>query len=291
VDPTQSGRETEILDVSSSGRYQFWETAADAYATEPVVGIGPGTFEFWWARSGSLDVFVRDAHSLYMETLGELGIVGLLLIGAFTGAVLALGAIRAIRSSSELRLGLAAATAGCSVLIAGASVDWLWELGALQVAFLALAAVAVAGGDVEPHGPSSGPERRSWMARHLPAAAVIAVSVAAIVAIAIPLAGRSAVDASRSDAGNGQLEHALAQARVAERLQPYAATPLIQQALVLEQAGDLDGAVEAATDATAREATNWRVWLILSRLEAKNEDPDASLDAYRTARSLNPLLP
>ena len=66
--------------AGGSGRYQFWQTALDANASEPLIGIGPGTFEFCWAREGSLPAFVRDAHSLYFETLAELGIVGLLLI-------------------------------------------------------------------------------------------------------------------------------------------------------------------------------------------------------------------
>ena len=35
-------------------------------------GIGPGTFEFWWSRNGIYPGgFVRDAHSLYMETLAK----------------------------------------------------------------------------------------------------------------------------------------------------------------------------------------------------------------------------
>ena len=41
-----------------------WSTRREA---EPLTGIGPGTFEFWWAREGTRTGFVRDAHSLYFE--------------------------------------------------------------------------------------------------------------------------------------------------------------------------------------------------------------------------------
>ena len=62
--------------LHGSGRYQFWESAVDASETAPWKGIGPGTFEFWWARHGSYNGFVRNAHSLYLESLAELGIPG-----------------------------------------------------------------------------------------------------------------------------------------------------------------------------------------------------------------------
>jgi O-antigen ligase len=74
-------RGTQILDFNGSGRYQFWEAAIGANKTDPLIGIGPGTFQFWWAKHGSYAAPVVDAHSLYIETLGELGIVGLVLIG------------------------------------------------------------------------------------------------------------------------------------------------------------------------------------------------------------------
>src|SRR5215208_2071593 len=36
--------------ASGSGRYQLWESALDAFSSEPLTGIGPGTYEYWWAR-------------------------------------------------------------------------------------------------------------------------------------------------------------------------------------------------------------------------------------------------
>ena len=71
---------TRFESFSGNGRYQWWGSAIDANSTAPLVGIGPGTFEFWWSQHGSIPGFIRDAHSLYLETLAELGIVGLALI-------------------------------------------------------------------------------------------------------------------------------------------------------------------------------------------------------------------
>ena len=105
TNPSSQSRGEQLLDVSGSGRYQFWQAATDANETEPLVGIGPGTFEFWWSRNGLYSGFVRDAHSLYLETLGELGIVGLILIAAFVLGVVGIGAVRALRAPPQLRVG------------------------------------------------------------------------------------------------------------------------------------------------------------------------------------------
>nr|MDQ3572293.1 O-antigen ligase family protein [Actinomycetota bacterium] len=142
VDPGEGSRGQEILDFSGSGRYDFWESAVDANSTEPLLGIGPGTWDFWWLENGSYSAYVRDAHSLYLETLAELGIVGLILIAGLSGGVLLIGAGRAVRAPPESRLAIAAATAGCAAFVAGATVDWIWELGVLPAAFFALAAIA-----------------------------------------------------------------------------------------------------------------------------------------------------
>src|SRR5262249_28243376 len=96
---------------------------------------------------------------------------------------------------------------------------------------------------------------------------------------------------SQVDAADGRLADALGEARAAKRLQPYAASPRLQEALVLEQEGDFTGAAKAARQASAREATNWRNWFVLSRLDAPARGATGALRAYRVAKSLNPRSP
>ena len=88
-----------------------------------------------------------------------------------------------------------------------------------------------------------------------------------------------------------QLDLALADARDAAAIQSYAATPYIQEALVEEERGDLPAALAAARVASDKEPTNWRTWFVLSRLEARNGDARAAVEAYREAQSLNPRSP
>jgi len=57
---------------------------------------------------------------------------------------------------------------------------------------------------------------------------------------------------------------------------------------VLEHLGELPAAGAAAGAATEREPTNWRSWLVRSRIEAERGRAAAAVRAYRRARSLNP---
>ena len=74
---------SRLFDLSSNGRLQHWAVARDEFEAEPVVGAGAGSFAYTWAQRRPSSVTVQDAHSLYVETLGELGVVGLTLLATF----------------------------------------------------------------------------------------------------------------------------------------------------------------------------------------------------------------
>ena len=272
--------------ASGSNRYQLWGAAIDANATAPLTGIGPGTYEFWESREGTIASFVRDAHSLYFESLAELGVVGLVLIVGLVGLVLAVGATRAWRAgSSEPRGWLAAATAACVAFAVAAAVDWAWEMTVLPVTFFVLAAAILGQSAPTPIGRSSpSAARLPRLGRPL----IAALALLSLVLIAIPMSGTEALRSSKDHVNDNRLDLALDQAQSAANVQPYAASPALQEALVEELNGDLDSAAAAARNATEDESTNWRTWLTLSRIEAERGRAEASLAAYRHARSLNP---
>jgi hypothetical protein len=273
--------------ASGNARWQYWESSMDANDSAPLVGTGPGTFEFWWARNGTVPGFVRDAHSLYFETLSELGIIGLAILLACLGWPIVEGIRRLRRASTERRTFLAGGLAAMSAFLAGGLVDWVWELAVLPVAFLLLAA-AILGS--RPERSRTRGQRRVHNDFALRAAAGV-IAVLAIGGIALHVAGTSEIRASQAAAATGDpaaLTEALAGARTAADLQPYAATPHLQEALILEVEGEVGLAADAARVATEKEPTNWRTWLTLARLEAESGDADAALEAFRRARDLNP---
>jgi hypothetical protein len=267
--------------ATGESRYQFWSSAVREMQSKPLTGSGSGTFEYWWTRDGDTGDIIRDTHSLYLQTLGELGVVGLALLAAFLLTILIGGGRATVRASARRRPQLAAAVAGCVAFCATATFDWMWQMPVLVVALLLLASVLVSGGKGEPgDGPSP-----------LPAIARVAVAVlalAALAAIAIPLASTSLVRQSQADANAGDPSGALSAARSAQNAEPGAATPRLQQALLLETEGDLPAAAAAAKGATEHESTNWRLWLVLSRIEAERGRADPAVRYYRRARSLNP---
>jgi hypothetical protein len=120
---------------------------------------------------------------------------------------------------------------------------------------------------------------------------IVVVAAACLIVIGVPLADVNAVRKSQAEAVAGNTSAALADAREATRLEPGAATPEIQTALVLESRHDIPAAAAAARQATLDEPANWQTWLVYSRLEAEAGHPDTSLAAYLRARSLNPRSP
>jgi O-Antigen ligase len=269
--------------ASGNGRYQYWESSIDAFKTHPVRGIGAGTFEYWWARHATLSGMVRNAHSLLFETLAESGLVGIVLLLGMFGAVFVGGVARMRRADTQHRALLAAGIAGCAAFFVSAAVDWVWQLAVLPVCFFLLAAAVLSGTTAEAD------ERRAPALRPRIAAGVIAV--AALVALALPLSGAVAVRDSQGAAQRQDIPDALASATTAARVQPYAGTPQLQRALVLELDGNLAGAAVAARAAERREPTNWRPPLVLARIEAERGRIRAALAAMHRARALNKTSP
>ncbi|MDP2710967.1 MAG: O-antigen ligase family protein [Solirubrobacteraceae bacterium] len=292
-----SGAGTDVFSrlsvANSNSRYEYWQSALEANATDRLKGIGPGTFEFWWARNGTTG-FVRDAHTLYFETLAETGIVGLALLGGLLAFLVAAAIARSRRASPVLRIWIAAAVGGLAAFMTAAAFEWVWEMAAIACAVLLLAAAIVCGRDEPAMGAdelavdeSAAATPRPLLAR----GAIALLAIAAMGAIAVPMAGALATRDSQSAAADGRLAPALEDSLTAERLQPYAATPRLQRALVLEQAGSLTVAAAAAKLATADEPTNWRTWFVLARIEARSGEAVAAVDALRRARELNPRSP
>jgi predicted Zn-dependent protease len=149
---------------------------------------------------------------------------------------------------------------------------------------LLLAAVAVSGlRDRERIGPG----------QRLPVLRV-AVVVAALVAlwrIVVPLSSTVEVRSSQAAAAVGAWPAALRDANTAKRLEPGAASPWVQRALVLEAVGDLGAARRTFSQALVREPTNSAWWLIASRLATEANRPRLALTDWNRARSLDPTSP
>jgi O-antigen ligase len=273
--------------ASGNGRYDYWNAAAKATGGDLLGGSGPGTFQLVWLPRAPYFSYVENAHSLYLESLAEVGLVGLGLLVAFFALVVGAAVALVARSRDEPRVRAAGLAAALVAFLVAAGSDWVWQVPVLPAAFLLLAAAALAPQRVSAHTAPITRAASRWAVR----VGGAAVALACLVAIAVPLATAGAVRRSQAAAASGDRSAALTDARTAARLEPGAASPQVQLALVLELQGDVRDALIAARRATSDEPANWSAWLLRSRLDAEAGRARASLAAYRRARSLNPRSP
>ena len=142
------GRLAEV----GSNRYDYWDVAVSSFADEPLRGVGTSGFRVEWLREREIDETVSDAHSLYLETGAELGIVGLALLTLFVGGVIA-AARQAIAADRALVAGWAA---GAAVIAVHAGIDFDWEIPAVMLPALVLAGALVARASPTSRGGGAG---------------------------------------------------------------------------------------------------------------------------------------
>jgi O-antigen ligase len=251
-----------LTSLSGSSRADYWRVARQMVEDEPLLGSGAGGFRRRWYQDRPVPQPARDAHSLYLETLAELGPVGLVLLLAALGLPLA----AAVSARGE---SLVAAAVGPYVAaLAHTGQDWDWELPSVFVPALACAVALLLAG------------RREWAP--LARAPRLAVSGAAVALAVLSLAAY---------AGNRELGEAERgsedAARRAARLQPWSAEPWRARGEAQLERGDLERARESFREGLTRDDGDWELWLDLALASEGEEKRRAFDEAVR----LNPRDP
>jgi O-antigen ligase len=283
---TGASVQEHLFSTSGNGRWQWWTSAVDEWQTRPIEGRGAGSYEAWWAEHASIPAFVRDAHSLYLETLGELGLVGLALLLAFFVSCLVAGARRLAGRTEGERAAVAALLALVGAFLFEAGIDWMWELTVVSVvAILALGLLT---------GPATEPEFSGLQAvearrgRPVFRIALAAIAFGLIIAEAIPLLANMEARKSQDSVNSGNLVEALDQAESARSIQPWAASPYLQLALVQELGGRTDEALVSIETALEHDQSDWRLWLVAARIQTKAGEIADARQSLAKARELNP---
>jgi len=284
---------------SGSGRYQFWSSALDAFEDNPLHGIGAGGYEAYWHQNGSLVGPVRDAHSLFFEAMAELGLVGLVLVLGFLGFAVVSGSRRGPTRAREGALGAALAVLAAGIV--SAAIDWTWELpacfGLAVLAAALLTGSATLGPEpafsAVPQAVNGGRARasRTRSSRFGIGVATLLVGWAAIWAGGVLFLTEVKLGDSRAAANDRDLSSAAQDARDARTLQPWAAEPRLQLALVEELDGDLQAADQELGEAIQRAPDDWQLWFVRARLKVKAGDVGGARRALKRARKLNPRAP
>lgn len=275
---------SHLASGGGGGRYQFWSAAVDAFEEEPIRGVGGGGYEAAWARNAPFAYSIQNAHSLYLETLAELGLIGGILLFGFFGVCVAAGL------SGRRRRELGACLAVLAAALTSAAIDWTWQLPAVfapAIIVCGLLAGPALRDESSPAGvtlPSGG-----WVlaARLTGAAAAIAV----ICASAVLLLASDRLEASREASVAGDYAASLQAARDATAIAPWSAAAYLQEGLLLEGLGAPREAIKAVREATERASGDWRPLLVLSRLQLRVGQGEAALRSLQGARALYPRLP
>jgi O-antigen ligase len=282
-DPAQ-----RFTDFSGTGRHDFWRVAIDAFAEEPLLGHGAGTYVFSWTRHRSIKAPVHDAHSLYLEAFAELGLVGGLLVLALVGTLL-WSAFAAWRAAAEPeRDRYAALFAAMLAFAVGAGFDWFWEIPGLGAVFFLAGGVTVAARCAQ---IAADPRREDAVAerRRYPFAMIgLALAWVSAVVLVGPLLVERELDASRSAAARDELASAVNHADTARSIEPWAASPYVQLGLLAQLQGDCPTATTDFTHAIDRESENWQWYYLRSKAEHEGGDEAAAQGDLERAQQLNP---
>ncbi len=275
-----------LTQLADNGRVDSWRVALDAFSAEPLRGSGAGTYAVLWTQHRSIDQDVNDGHSLYLEVLAELGLVGAVLLLLGLGALLAGCAARARGPDRGLP------AVGFALLLTWAihaGIDWDWEVPALTLLPLAVAAAAVArpgahGAASEAAPPAEpAPVRRArWAVR-----AVVAAGVAALALTPLAVA-RSQSELNLAVAALHANDCATAEEAAERSIDRLSVRPEPFQVLAVcsMRAGQGADALALMRGAVDRDPRNWRLLYDLAVVRATQRlDPRGAL---REAQRRNP---
>lgn len=261
-----------LLQVSGEGRIEMWRGAWHEFTAHPLTGGGSGDFAAYWLQHRPTSIQVTQAHSLYLQTVAELGAVGLLLLLAVLLPPLYFGWRYRGSAMTPLLLG-----AYAGFLVHNAT-DWDWSLPALAL-FGLVCGVALL--------PAGRGRDRVWRMdgvwRIAAGVGVVVILLGTVYALRVNLA----ITASTSDAAVKSWHSSVSQAETATSWAPWFEDGWVALGNARLGAGDRAGAAVAFRHATREVPQDWAAWYGLARATRGA----ASLAALNHALRVDPLEP
>jgi hypothetical protein len=280
---TKSPSEGTRLLSGGGSRHDYWRVSLDQFSAHPIRGVGAGNFTTTWFRERRAIENVRQQHSLELQALADLGVIGVALLAVFLVSVL-VGLGRLARAASHSRRSRFLAVAGGGtflVWLVHTSVDWLHLLPGLTGIALCGAAVLVRRSG-EP-GPVDGSAR--------PSVPIVILCALAAVGGAIVIAGPTLSEFHRR-AGQHELaanpRAALKQADDALRFNDEALPNYFLKATAYARLGRYGPARAQLLEAIRREPSNFLPWALLGDVDVRHGDLRRARSDYRAALRRNP---
>ena len=303
------------LVTAKTTRGDVYRVALDDWKDHPLFGSGAGSFSASWYAHRRYNQPLQNAHSLYLETLAELGLLGIVILLAFIGSCVK-AAVRARRKPTALSRGQATAVmASTSVWLVHAGVDWDWQMSALTGLALFLIGTLFPLGIRQGHADTSRRRRRQKTGLRAEARRVrrriealtggvaglargfgvtgsrVAGSLCAAAAIYAWVSGAQAqryVDANRLGA-SGQYAAALQKAR-SVTMSPASTAAIVVEAYALQDLGHRTAAAADFARAAAADPGDWSIRLNWASDLAQEHEWGPAYRQFTNALQLNPLL-
>ena len=130
--------------ISRSGmiRFAFWETGIKVALNEPIIGTGLGTFSLAYFIDYMEELYYsRFAHNHYIQTMTELGLIGLALLGGFVVTIVRLAWLKL--KEKEYPLFVPGIIAALFAFLIHIGADFSWNFPGVSIVFFIMAGALV----------------------------------------------------------------------------------------------------------------------------------------------------
>jgi hypothetical protein len=263
-----------------SNRYDYWRVSAKIFSDRPLTGSGAGNFIAPFLERRHARKSTIYSHSIWLETLAELGAPGFLALLAFF-VTLTWALVRAARRQPARRWIVVAAVLPLAYVLLHGTIDWITVFPVVVAPPLALAGAATGiGRQGEPGGRGS-----KLASLAVVTALVLATIPAAPLLVANGLSDRAAATWRARPAG------ATADLERAASLDPLSSTPFVRLGVIDIALERPVRAREAFGSALERDSSAWYPRLQLGLLAAAAGHRERALGDLEAALARNPREP
>lgn len=290
------------LTETSSGRARYWNEAFKVHAEAPWLGTGAGAYGTLRLKYRLDERRVEHAHGYVVQTMADLGWVGLAisLLAAGAWLVTAAGTVGVRRRDRQLhwdaeRVGVATLAVVAIVFAVHSTFDWTWFVPANALPALICAGWVASRPTLrERYGvaavaePAPEPPRAPLEARLGFAGLLLLIAFFASWSALQPIRALHAQDAALTRFEAGQVAQAASIAKIAHERNPLSVDPLFELAAIEQARGNDKEALRVLGDAIDREPANPETWRRLGQARMDIGDAKGALSAFRAAYYLDP---
>jgi UDP-GlcNAc:undecaprenyl-phosphate/decaprenyl-phosphate GlcNAc-1-phosphate transferase len=281
--------------LSGAGnRYDYWRIAWRVWRAHPALGVGAGNYPRPYYQQRATTEDIEQPHSIELQALSELGVVGALLLAGFIGGI-GWGVVRMRPAAARSPLSRALMVGGVGAIgawLAQTSVDWMHLLPGLTAIAITATAVVVRSRSPQPTGAAS---RNSRLGNAFASRPALALGASAVL-VTLVVAGASLSRQGLADLYRTQAQHelnahpvaAIADANRSLDIDSDAVETYYVKAAALARFDQAASAEMALRRALEQEPNNFVTWTLLGDIAVRERRMGVAKRDYNRAYKLNP---